>query len=90
MARLRRTEVEVMAVGTIVASDGGRVITTRADLAQCAENRLELLHRTVPEEGQRDVQVVPSDGPALPDVVGLPVRQRVERGIGEPQGAEEP
>src|SRR6266700_4967723 len=58
-------------------------------LAQCAEDRLELLHRTVPEEGQRDVQVVASDRPAFPDVLGLPLLQRVERLIGEAETAEQ-
>src|SRR6266550_333742 len=58
-------------------------------LAQCAEDRLELLHRTVPEEGQRDVQVVPSDRPSCPDVLGLPLPQRVERLLGEAEAAEQ-
>src|SRR5882724_489237 len=58
-------------------------------LAQCAENRLELRHRTVPEEGQRDVQVVPSDRPACPDVLGLPLLQRVERLDREAEAAEQ-
>src|SRR5712692_474558 len=58
-------------------------------LEQCAEDRLELLHRTVPEEGQRDMQVVPRDRPARVDVLGLPFRQRVERPIGEAEAAEQ-
>ena len=58
-------------------------------LAQRGENRLELLHRTVTEEGQRDVQVVPRDRPALLDVVGLPFRQRVERPVGKTEAAEQ-
>src|SRR5213593_2324619 len=58
-------------------------------LAQCAEDRLELLHRTVPEEGQRDVQVVPSDRPSFPDVLGLPLLQRGERLLIEAEAAEQ-
>src|SRR5437016_5320741 len=58
-------------------------------LAQCAEDRLELRHRAVPEEGQRDVQVIPSDRPAVLDVLGLPLLQRVERLIGEAEAAEQ-
>ena len=32
--------------------------------AQCCEDRLELHHRAVPEEGERDVQVAANDRPA--------------------------
>src|SRR6266851_4591042 len=58
-------------------------------LAQRAEDRLELRHRAVSEEGQRDVQVCPRDGTAGPDVRGLPLLQRVERLIGEAEAAEQ-
>src|SRR5512133_1269339 len=58
-------------------------------LAQRDENRLELLHRAVTEEGQRDVQVGPRNRPALLDVVGLPCRQRVERPVGKTEAAEQ-
>src|SRR2546421_251683 len=58
-------------------------------LAQCDEDRLELLHRAVSEKGQRDVQVVPSDRPALRDVRGLPLLQRVECPIREAEAAEQ-
>src|SRR4029077_1500996 len=58
-------------------------------LAQLPADRLELRHRTVPEEGQRDVQVVAGDRPAPVDVVGLPVGQRVERLLGETESTEQ-
>ena len=58
-------------------------------LAQCREDRLELVHRAVAEEGQRDVQVVAGNRPTPEDVTSLPVGQGVQRLLGETDGAEQ-
>jgi hypothetical protein len=44
----------------------------------------------VAEEGEREVQVVAWDDASAAQLGGLPVRQCVERGVGQPQRAEEP
>src|SRR6266511_844875 len=58
-------------------------------LTHCRKDRLELLHRTVAEKGQRDVQVVADDRPAAANVCGLPAAQSAERLLGEAEGAEQ-
>src|SRR6266508_5818797 len=64
-------------------------LCVRGGAAHRLEDRPELLHRAVTEEGQRDVQVLARDRPAAADVLGLPVAQAVEGGLGEAEGAEQ-
>jgi hypothetical protein len=44
----------------------------------------------VAEEGERDVQIAARHDATVPELASLPLAQRVERGVGEPQRAEEP
>lgn len=62
----------------------------RRGLAHRLDDRPQLDVRAVPEERERDVQVLARDDAPLPELPGLPLGQRVEHGIGQPQRAEEP
>jgi hypothetical protein len=44
----------------------------------------------VAEEGERDVQMLARDDAIASQLACLPLGKRVERGVGEPQCAEEP
>ena len=50
----------------------------------------KLAGRPVAQEGEREVQVLTRDDPAVTQVALLPPGQRVERSRGKPQRAEEP
>src|SRR5204862_301277 len=52
------------------------------------QNRLELFRGTVPEEGQRDVEVRPRDD-SRREVPASPLHERVDDLVGQPEGAEE-
>src|SRR5439155_19340319 len=84
--RLERPAPPGRAVGLRHAPDraGGR-----SRLAERAEARLELRHGPMAEEGQRDVQVPARDREAAANVRVLPLRQDVQRLVGEAETAEQ-
>ena len=67
--------------------------STCGRLAERFRDRRHVRGRPPPEEGQRDVEVRPSD-PADPmllrELASPPVDEAVEDGVGKTQGAEEP
>jgi hypothetical protein len=51
-------------------------------IAQRLDDRVELTRRPVAEERERDVQVLASDEPYVPELLPLPVLELVEDGVG--------
>src|SRR5262249_50280815 len=62
---------------------------TCGGIPQRLEDGLQLGHRTVTEEGEREVQVVARNDSAVAEVLLLPAGQRLEHRLGETEGTEQ-